>query len=207
MPSLLGVTDSSSFRIHFPRPCSAHPNISSRSPTISEPNSIRCSTPGPPASSRICFSVPKLCCSTATHSESASTCPHVSKYPCNVPKCPASSIELPVTPPTFLAVPSCARDEDWGQSIFQWGGELGPGPTLCAFLQRRTHSTSFIFAHIRHSDSLPAAHVQLRGLPTILFTPRLRLPNPRLSDSRAPQSPLISTFCPRYATCLLPAYT
>ena len=104
MPSLLGVTDSSSFRIHFPRPCSAHPNISSRSPTISEPNSIRCSTPGPPASSHICFSTPKP----------RRSAPHI-------PSQPAPTLVPPSSP-------TRARDEDWGQSIFQWGGELGPAP-------------------------------------------------------------------------------
>ena len=133
VPSLLGVTDSSSLRIRFPG-CAApiqtslglpHPPV-----PVSAYTSLAVAPPHIPSQPTLALVPPSSPVSVPTF-----------------PSAPHPGIELPVTPPTFSTVPSRARDEDWGQSIFQWG-ELGP--TLCAFPQRRTHSAStvcYICAH------------------------------------------------------------
>ena len=100
----------------------------------------------------------------------------------SVPTFPSAlhtSIKLPVTPPTFPAVPSHAHDEDWGQSIFQWGGELGPAP----------------FVHFCSAPLISASTVFYICSPSTF----------RLSACGAHSvSPLISTFCPRSATRMPP---
>ena len=138
--------------------------------------------PHPPASSHICFSTPKP----------RRSAPHIPSQPApalvppsspmSVPKFPSAphpSIELPVTPPTFPAIPSRVRNEDWGQSIFQWGGELGPAP----------------FVHFCGAPLISASTVFYICSPLTF----------RLSTCGAHSvSPLISTFRPRSATRMSP---
>ena len=148
VPSLLGVTDSSSFRICFPRLYSAHTSVPK--PRCSDPHILSQPAPAlvPPSFPK---SVPKF------------------------PSAPHPSIELPVTPPTLPTIPSRVRDEDWGQSIFQWGGELGPAP----------------FVHFCGTPLISASTVFYICSPSTF----------RLSACGAHSvSPLISTFRPRSAT-------
>ena len=77
--------------------------------------------------------------------------PHIPSQPAPAlmsPSTPATSPSIPPQVPSFLqplpmfsTLPSHTHDEDWGQSIFQWGGEPGPAP-FAHFLWCRTHSVS-----------------------------------------------------------------
>ena len=87
----------------------------------------------------------------------------------------------------FPTIPSNTRDEDWGQSIFQWGGELGPthfahstAPHLFRF---KSTLYSFIFDFL---TLCPQRSSSCKSFPTIPFTSRLRSPDPCFPHLSAP---------------------